>query len=283
MTLLVVATLLADVVVVSIAASADQGSPPQWPHPAVLVLFALSMSQVSLAAVWTGFGGRSVHWRVMGLMLIAVLWSRYMAWIVAPSRLDDYACLYGSLLLAQTIAVLVPLTVARLGGVRLARPGPLESAKDASPSPSRLQFSLREMLSWTTVFAVVLGALRYTVDHHLFPSYLGDWRQLAVLSLANAIPALVALWAALGVGRPALRAVVLTLATAAAIGASGTLAEVVSLRAYAALCVLQVACVLGSLLVFRVAGYRVVRGGLSRPRRPIGLTRRLLSCCRVYA
>jgi hypothetical protein len=273
-TLLVVATLLADVAALSIAASADQGSPPQWPHAAVLVLFALSMGQVSLAAVWAGFAGRAFQWRMMGLMLIAVLWSRYVAWIVAPSRLDDYACLYGSLLLAQVIAVLVTLTIARLSGVRLVHPDGGNVADDGDWSPSRFQFSLREMLSWTTVFAVVLGALRYTVDHHLFPSYLGDWRQFAVLSLANAIPALTAVWAALGVGRSALRAVVLALATAAAIGASSTLAEVVSFRGYAALCLLQVGCVLASLWVFRVAGYRVVReawtGLADRSDSPVG-------------
>jgi hypothetical protein len=258
-TLLVVATLLADVGALSFAGAAEGGSPPQWPHPAVLVLFALSMSQVSLAAVWAGFAGRSWPWRVIGLMLVAVLWSRHAAWIVAPSRLDDYACLYGSLLLAQVLAVLVTLTAVRLSGVRLVHRGHVGVPDAGARSPSRVQFSLREMLSWMTALAVVLGALRYTVDDHVFPSYLGDWKQLAVLSLANAILALAALWAALGEGRGAWRAVVLGLATAAAIGASSTLAEVVSLRAYAVLCVLQVVCVLGSLCVFRVAGYRVVR------------------------
>jgi len=255
----VAATLLVDVVALSVAAAADRGSPPSWPHPGVLVLFALSMSQVSLAAIWTGFVGRSFHGRVMGLMLVAAMWSRYVAWIVAPSQIDDYACLYGSLLLAQTIAILVALTVARLSGARLVRADRADVEDDGSSGPARFQFSLREMLSWTTMLAVVLGALRYTVDHHLFPAYLGDWRQLAVLSLANAIPALLAVWAALGTGRTTTRAMALALATAAAIGAGGTLAEVVSLRAYAALCILQVVWLLASLCVFRVAGYRVVR------------------------
>ncbi|HUT94713.1 MAG TPA: hypothetical protein VMY37_34975 [Thermoguttaceae bacterium] len=255
----VAATVLVDVVALSVAASADRGSPPLWPHPAVLVLFALSMSQVSLAAIWTGFAGRWFQGRMMGLMLIAVMWSRYVAWIVAPSQIDDYACLYGSLLLAQTIAILVSLTVARLSGARLVRADRVDVAGDGSSGPSRFQFSLREMFSWTTVLAVVLGALRYSVDHHLFPAYLGDWRQWAVLSLANAVPALLAVWATLGTGRPGLRAMALALATAAAIGAGGTLAEVVSLRAYAVLCILQVVWVLGSLCVFRAAGYRVVR------------------------
>ena len=255
----VAATVLVDVAALSVAASADRGSPPSWPHPAVLVLFALSMSQVSLAAVWTGFAGRWFPWRVMGLSITAVMWSRYVAWIVAPSQIDDYACLYGSLLLAQTIAILVSLTVARLSGARLVRADRVDMADEGASGPSRFQFSLREMLSWTTVLAVVLGALRYSVDHDLFPSYLGDWRQLAVLSLANAVPALLAIWAALGTGRPALRAMALALATAAAIGAGSMLAEVVSLRAYAVLCILQGVWVLGSLWVFRVAGCRVVR------------------------
>jgi hypothetical protein len=116
------------------------------------------------------------------------------------------------------------------------------------------------MLSWTTILAIVMSALRYSVDEHLFPRYLGDWRQLIVLSLANALPALAALWTALGTKRPALRAAAMALATAAAIGAGGTLAEVISPRAYAAMCVLQFGYVLASLGVFRMAGYRVVRG-----------------------
>ncbi len=255
----VAATVLVDVVAVSVAASADRGSPPAWPHPTVLVLFALSMSQVSLAAIWAGFVGRSFYGRVTGLMLITAMWARYVAWIVAPSQIDDYACLYGSLLLAQTIAILVSLTVARLSGARLVRADRVDVADGGASGPSRFQFSLREMLSWTTVLAVVLGALRYSVDHHLFPAYLGDWRQLAVLSLANAVPALLALWAALGTGRTTTRAMTLALATTAAIGAGSMLAEVVSLRAYAALCILQVVFGLGSLCVFRMAGYRVVR------------------------
>jgi len=254
----VAATVLVDVVALSVAASADRGSPPSWPHPAVLVLFALSMSQVSLAAIWTGFAGRWFYGRVTGLMLITVMWSRYVAWIVAPSQIDDYACLYGSLMLAQTIAVLVSLTVARLSGARLVRADRVDMADDDSSGLSRFQFSLREMLSWTTMLAVVLGALRYTVDHDLFPAYLGDWRQLAVLSLANAVPALLAVWAALGTGRTTTRAIALALATAAAIGAGSMLAEVVSLRAYAVLCILQVVFGLGSLCVFRMVGYRVV-------------------------
>ena len=256
-TLLVGATVLVDVVALSVAAS-DKGA-PQWTHPAVLVLFALSMSQASLAAIWSVLGGRSLKWRLMGLVMTTALWSRCVAWIVDPARIDDYACLYGSLLLAQTIAILVPLTVARLSGVRVIRLDHVNAAGADASGPSRFQFSLREMLSWTTMLAVVLGALRYSVDQHLFPSYLGDWRQLAVLSLANAIPALAALWAMLGIGRPLLRAVALALATAAAIFAGGTLAEVVSFRAYAALGILQVVWVLGSLWVFRVVGYRVVR------------------------
>lgn len=256
-TLLIVAAVLVDVVVLSVVASA-RGLPPQWPHPGVLVLFALSMSQVSLAALWTGLGGRSLYWRVGGLMLCAVLWSRYMAWIIAPERIDDYASLYGSLLLAQTIAILVPLSVARLRGLKLVREGDVDCVEDTTGGRSGLQFSLREMFSWTTTFAVVLGALRCTVDHRLLPSYLSDWRDLTVLSLDNALLALAALWAVLGTGRPALRALILVLATAAAITTGGALAHVDVLWPFAALCLIQVLWLLASLCVFRVAGYRVV-------------------------
>jgi len=269
-TLLIVAAVLVDVVVLSVVASI-RGVPPQWPHPGVILLFSLSMSQVSLAALWTGFGGRSLYWRVGGLMLCAVLWSRYTAWIIAPERIDDYASLYGSLLLAQTIAILVPLSVARLRGLKLVRKGDVDCVEDTTGDRSRLQFSLREMLSWTTTFAVVLGALRCTVDYQLLPSYLGDWRDLTVLSLDNALLALAALWAVLGSGRPALRALILVLATAAAITTGGALAHVDVLWPFAVLCLIEVLWLLASLCVFRVAGYRVVgraQAGWERPLSP---------------
>lgn len=266
-TLLVVATVLVDVVAVSVVASM-RGVPPAWPHPGVIVLFALSMSQVSLAALWTGFGGRSLYWRVGGLMLSAVFWSRYTAWIVAPERIDDYASLYGSLLLAQTIAILVPLSMARLRGLKLVREGDVDCVDETTGDRTRMQFSLREMLSWTTTFAVVLGALRCTVDYQLLPSYLGDWRDLTVLSLGNALVALAALWAVLGTGKPALRAVMLVLATAAAITSGQALAHVDAVQPFAALCLLQVLCLTGSLCVLRVAGYQVVRRATVRSAEP---------------
>jgi len=268
-TLLVVATVLVDVVAVSVIASM-WGVPPRWPHPGVIVLFSLSMSQVSLAALWTGLGGRSLYWRVGGLMLSAVLWSRYTAWIIAPERIDDYASLYGSLLLAQTIAVLVPLSAARLRGLKPVREGDADCVEDTTADRSRLQFSLGEMLSWTTTFAVVLGALRCTVDYRLLPSYLSDWRDLTVLSLGNALLALAALWAVLGTGKTALRATILALVTAAVIASGQALAHVDALQPFVTLCLLQVLCLTASLCVFRVAGYRLVRRATVRSEAPLG-------------
>jgi len=126
------------------------------------------------------------------------------------------------------------------------------------------------MLSWTTTFAVVLGALRCTVDYRLLPSYLSDWRDLTVLSLGNALLALAALWAVLGTGKTALRATILALVTAAVIASGQALAHVDALQPFVTLCLLQVLCLTASLCVFRVAGYRLVRRATVRSEAPLG-------------
>jgi len=255
--LLVAAILLVDLVAFSILAS-YQDSPPDWPHPAVIALFSLAMSQVSLVAIWAGFGGRSLPWRVMGLVLTVVLWGRLVAWTVLP-EMTWYATVWVFLLLAQAVAILTPLAIARFRGLRLARASTGDAIEQAIGDRPRLQFSLGYLLSWITVLAAVLGIVQYTVEYGFLHANWRLWQQVAVVGLDNALLALAALWTALGTQRPVLRAIALALATAAAIAAGNTFADVEGLWPYAALCIAQVLLLLASLYVFRAAGHRVVR------------------------
>jgi len=258
--LLVAATVLVDLVAVS-AVAGSHGFPPEWPHPALVVLVALAMSQVSLAAIWMGWGRTWLSWRTLILVLTIVVWSRLFECSVAPEELDDIATIYGLLLSAQCIGVLLPSCLARRAGIKLIQDGDVKQAREPDRVRRQWQFSLGYLLSWITVVAVSLGALLHAFDYRVV------WRASTLLSprsavspLAHAALALAALWTALGTGRPRLRGVALSLTTVGAIAAVHTLVEPSGGgRAYAAVCVLQVVWLLASLWVVRVAGYRIVR------------------------
>ena len=262
--LLVAATVLVDLVALSVLAY-NEGFPVVWPHPALLVLYSLSLSQVSLAALWSGFGARSLPWRVMGLVLTIVFWGALVAAWVTPDERAELQTIWIVLLLAQTVGILVPLSIARLKGLKLLSPSTAGSTGQTVCGRPLLQFSLGYLLSWITAVAVVLGLLQYTVDYRFLLSILQHlWWEISVVSVGHAGLGLAALWAMLGTRRPALRTSVVALTTAAVIVAwkESEDADVNDLVRYAALCLLDLLWLVASLWVVRVAGYRVVR----RPR-----------------
>jgi hypothetical protein len=258
--LLVVATLLVDLAVVS-AAATHPFLPFGWLHPALAALFALGFAQVGLVAVWTGFGGKSLPWRILALVLIVGLWSRLLAWFIAErdhvsTATTNWICA----LLAQTAVILVPLWAVRFRGVRLIR------AEAANPSAAiancrgPLQFSLRYLLSWITVLAVVLGLAQYTVEfEELAEALIHGWRELGVFSLGHGGLVLAGFWAVLGTKRLGVRCLVAVATTAATIAVNHLWTGIEELWLYSGLCVLQLLWVVGSLWVFRVAGYRMTR------------------------
>ena len=110
--LLVVATLLVDLVVVSwVVAAHPVMLPWWWSHPSVVALFALCFAQVGLIGIWTGFGGRSLPWRLLGLALTIGIWARVCAFALAPMPWDrtSVATNWTLLLLGQSVVILVPL------------------------------------------------------------------------------------------------------------------------------------------------------------------------------
>jgi len=252
--LLIVATVLVDLVALSVAPSRPEG-----PHPGMILLFSLLMAQVSLVALWAGLAGRSAPWRVIGLVLVVALWSALLAVVLDYAPPVNIASIWTVLLLAQALAVFVPLSVARAMGVRLVSLDDLDAVEERGIGRSRLQFSLAYLLGWTTAVAVTLGLLKYTVDYRILPPYLGAWRQLSVVAVGNASMALAVLWALLGARRPGLRVLLLCLTTAAAIASDRWLAGMDPFWASASLCLGQALWLAGSLAVFRVCGYRVVR------------------------
>ena len=255
-TLLIVATVLVDLVALSVVPR-----PPEGPHPAMMVLYSLSMAQVSLVALWAGLGGKSAPWRVIGLVLVVVLWSALLAAVLSYSFTlpREIASLWTVVLLVQAVAVFISLSVARAVAVRLVSVDDLDSVEKGGTGRSRLQFSLAYLLGWTTAVAVTLGLLKYTVDYRTLSPWLSTWRQLSVLAVGNPAIALVALWALLGSRWLGLRVLLLCLTAAAAIASERWLAARSPFWVPALLWLVQALWLAGSLAVFRVCGYRVVR------------------------
>ncbi len=254
--LLIVATLLVDLVVVSWVVASSPLLPADWPYAAIIALFALCTAQVGLVAVWTGFCGKSLPWRILGLVLTIGLWSRLVAWTLDSPGFVHWI----ALLTAQSVVILVPLWAARLRGVRLAR------ADNANPSPvvangrGRFQFSLRYVLSWITVVAVILGLAQYAVELESLIGLLAFNRwEFRVLGVSHGVLVLAGTWAALGVARPWLRWLVVLLTVAATVVTYHLWLGIEDIWLYTALCLLQVLWVVASFAVFRVAGYRFVR------------------------
>jgi len=267
--LLVAATVLVDLVVLSVLLY-DEGFPRYWPHPAALLLYSLPLSQVSLVALWTGFGGKSLPWRVMGLVVTIVSWSSVFGIVGEAGEplwsAETFRSVFSVLFLGQTVAILVLLWIARIRGLKLV---PVADAVDAMEQTvhqrALFQYSLRDLLSWTTAIAVVLGLLQFGVANHAILSVLTDEWWLTVASfLPRAALALVALWAVLGTRRPWVRVLVAVLTTLAATVAENALAFDHPFDA-AAFCLLQLFWLVASLWVVRIAGYRVVRQARAAP------------------
>ena len=259
--LLVVATLLVDLVVVSAVAS-HQIVPDGRPHLALDALFTLCMAQVGLVAIGTGFGGKSLPWRSLALILTIGLWSRLVAW--SDDVFDDGSLVNGCtcVLVAQSILMLVLLGALRFRGMRLVRASDKHPSQPLAPGRRPFQFSLGYLLSWITVLGVVLGLAQYTLEFDLIMEHLRVNRWvLPVAAVSHAGLVLAGLWAVFGGARLWARALVVVLIAAAANVACHRCSPPGSrdLLRYTGLCLLQVFWVVASLSVFRVAGYRITR------------------------
>jgi hypothetical protein len=108
-------------------------------------LFMLGPSQATLLAFWVMLGGGRFLWRVLPTVLGVVL---YLWWFQRADSewrmtIIGQVCIWGVLLL-----------IARLAGLELVRSSTLPSASQP------FQFSIWDMLMWTTALAIVLSVLR---------------------------------------------------------------------------------------------------------------------------
>jgi len=249
--LLISLLVLASVSVDGVALTLALGH--HWPHLTLVPLAALVHSQVSLLAMWVALAGKTAAWRLAAAVVVVALWSWLLPGATGASAAENWAVV----LLAQTLLVIACTLLLRWFGFEL-HPAAAPTAA-AGPTPRRrLQFSLGNMLGWMTALAVILGTLQYVAPL--------DSLSLEVLQspvcgsiLSRTMLALAALTIVLHTGQ-ALRQLAL-----------GTLFAVAALALFArrcagrdselgflvALLLLETLLLVGSLLVFRVAGYQL--------------------------
>jgi hypothetical protein len=263
--LLLAAILAVDAAVGSIFADQNDYAFLRWPDPRAKLWLALAVSQIALVAIWVGLGRTVVVVRIAALAATAVAWG---AFSLGP-LLFGYGTVHRVQMeltvrfLCQGLAICFALLVARRCGLRLS--GSADTPGVTVP-PGRFQFSIANMLSWTTSVAVILGLSRYMGTTFPWAVLAGEhfpWLLIGELCLGEAALVLAVLWGALGTGQFGWRAVAMLgvfLGVLLLHAPWAGLAHTASLTDYCQLCFLEALLIFVPLLVFRVAGYRLIVG-----------------------
>jgi hypothetical protein len=206
---------------------------------------------------WAAFS-RVLRWgRLAGLVVVAVC----LEILLAAGDNDDK---FKGMAALISVAVSLSLLAARRRGIQL-----LWLPKLFDPPASQgLRISIRGLMLGTLVIALLIagakGLRETTIVSGPMPVPEAIW------GLCLVIVGLTAIWAALGLTRPLQRSLVV-LALALSLGVLFSFGVNENWKTYvfiATITVLQAVIVLGSLLVVRSCGYRLVRRPMSRPDRP---------------
>jgi hypothetical protein len=258
--LLVLAMVLVDAVILLVAEDRELSAPVE------ILLQPFPVGQVSLLAVWAGLGSKRSPWRLLAMALGGAAWSWLAASAPESNGWFDFAWVTSVLalmLLLQAVYVFVPLSVGRLAGLRVVCLSQDTAAAESDTGPRRLQFSLGNLLAWTTAVALLLGILPYVLHRDKLAEVWEFGVLLSPLIIGPAAMTLAAVWAVLGTRRALLRAAGLCLAAGTVLAldivgsifwGQGSSADAVN---RALLFILHLLVVAGSLYVFRVAGYRL--------------------------
>jgi hypothetical protein len=222
-----------------------------------IAFYSMALAQVSLAALWCGWGRGHLPWRLAMLVLIATGWAMALSRVANVEDYESFKTNWSLLLLALAAGILVASTLGRIARARIVAIH--SSTDDAEPTVARWQFSIGYMLAWMTAVAIILGVLKSTL--RINGTFVLEFVPiLAATAIAWGLIALAALWAALGTNRTILRLALLVAAVAIAAlilwssGGVGTLWTAVRLSTFHA------AWIVAALLVLRVAGYRIILG-----------------------
>ena len=238
--------LLATVLVDLAALSAWSGPCDEW---VAFPVVALALAQTQLMAIWLVLGRTPGPFRLLIAVAVILAWSTVLLTVQGWS---PYTTVFLGVVLVPTLPTSASLELARMGGLGLID----LSLGDHPGGRHPFQFTLLQMFEWTTSVAVILGISMYLSN----AAAIGDvvhgmqsvWWLLSCWSLAAAAMTWAALWAVLGMRRSVPRMIAAGVIAAAAVGAGAiaTTPNIVLINAFA---------LVGSLAVFRVAGYRVGR------------------------
>ncbi len=240
-----------------------------WQNMALLLAISFLASQAGAATVWAVLGSQrwQQRWRLAAVAIAPAAW---VAW-----RLNDAfpwaANTWMIVALVQTVGAGLIATLLRILGYCI------EQANATAPAEQKrapVQFSLQQMLVWTTCVAVLVFSLQLLIPIASQDKAWPEWIQIGIEGIVLALLALIAAWAALGAGPAWLR---MPLAIGLAAGTAWVL-EFLEARYQAGRpargyyywmpsaewlwyvwTTLAGAFLAGLLLVFRATGYRLVR------------------------
>ncbi len=258
--LLLLVTVLVDCAVVFAVRQFDWGG--DWHVWKSNAANAVLHGQAVLLAIWAGLGGGPLPWRLAGMVAGIAL-------CTGLEYFDDISGIFVTLTmarLAQVFHVVTILLAARLSGLGLPLLSEGGSCEVSHSEKPKLQFSLGYLLGWTTGFAVLLAILRCIGSYEEEAmSLVIWWRDDALMLVSIAVIALAAVWTALGTRWPVVRVLLLGLSVAAE-SASAAWEHLAVYpfflsfwwRVLAFSSLPHAAWIVGSLWVFRIAGYRLV-------------------------
>jgi hypothetical protein len=235
--------------------------PRNRPVPLAIVFLILLFSQNALTAIWVGSGRTRLPWRLLvGAMEILLAGGLIKTLIVPEEPLHEF-CWF---LAAQMITILGVLGVSAAAGCRLQSTVDPTTGKYDRQSPS--QFTLLNLFAWTTALAVIVGLLRSLVLSGIkFVEPHNEYLGMSLIGALFALPPLSALWAINGQKYATLRGIqffiIFGLIAFFIISASDTEERYLM----AAMFILELLLLVGSLLVFRLEGYRLVRRRRAAP------------------
>ncbi len=122
------------------------------------LLWGLYLSQVSLTAIWLGLGRPAAPLRTVATFFVLIEWNAAIFFVT--NETED---LYRGFLLTGMVTALVaiPIMATRLLGLRLACLHNGELRELSPQGPERFQFSILYMFGLMTTLAVVLGMLQF--------------------------------------------------------------------------------------------------------------------------
>ena len=232
--------------------------------------YTLASGQVGLLVIWAVLGPTPWAWRLPAVLVAA---AGLVCCFFHSGSTDG---MWSLVLVLQSAATAVLCGAARLSGFRL-RPTAPGSGSLEKVSPDRpLQFSIRDMLVWTTAMVPLLVVTR-GLDYWFF-GYLdtAGWICCAGIGFCLAVVSTLAMWTAVGEGPAVVRYLVLAvipplLGLALKALLTGTTLRTLVSRTWWAWQVVEVgwqwlawttlaACFLaGLLLMFRTSGLRLTR------------------------